>query len=73
MNDLPRGYDAWRTSGPPDPLPVGYCEYCGDKLYAGEGIIETIDGEWVHSEDVSDCWRHFVEDAYVSQRFVVHG
>lgn len=73
MDGLPSGYDAWRTSGPPEPSPsdiVGHCVYCGDPLYTGEKIIETVDGDWLHGEDGTDCFDEYVENEYVARRFV---
>ena len=76
MDDLPHGYDDWRTAGPPEPSPrllIGHCVYCADPIYAGENVIETVDGDWLHDDALSDCFREYIENEYVARRFFAKG
>lgn len=65
MDGLPRGYDAWRTSGPLEPIVVGRCATCQGDIVEGDTVVVTVDGDRLHA----DC----LEATYVLRRYEVDG
>jgi DNA-directed RNA polymerase subunit RPC12/RpoP len=44
MDMLPRGYDSWRLSEPPEPEVLDYCAECGAEIFRGDEVLSVDDG-----------------------------
>lgn len=45
---------------PPEDVLVGYCNHCGDEIYAGEWYCE-VDGELLHNDCLPDFEKEHSE------------
>lgn len=40
------------------------CGYCSDRVYVGDSVVRTYEGDVVHE----DCWRDFCDMIYRDRR-----
>ena len=58
FNGLPPSYDTWKTTPPPDPEVVRYCDYCDEEMYEGEEVLSLVTGDVIHE----DCFSDYAKD-----------